>query len=117
VSPRVFVYGTLRKGGPRASFLNGCAFLGRHTLAGYRLLDLGAFPGAVPGDGGVVGELYELRDEAILEFLDAVEGVDDAPPLYRRREVAVDGAPAWMYVYARESLRARPIASGDWLSR
>jgi gamma-glutamylcyclotransferase (GGCT)/AIG2-like uncharacterized protein YtfP len=117
LSERLFVYGTLRRGGPRESFLRGCPFLGRHVVKGFRLLDLGAFPAAVPGPGAVVGELYELRDDAILEFLDAVEGVDDAPPLFRRDRVEVAGAPAWMYVYGRREPLAREIASGDWYAR
>ncbi len=67
--------------------LSGAAFLGSaQTTSEWALLDLGAFPGLVPGAGVVVGELYEV-DEARLAKLDHLEGV---PHFYRRGDVDLD---------------------------
>ena len=114
MTERLFVYGLLRRGQPLAHFLAGARFVGPARLQGYDLLDLGDYPGAVPGAGAIVGELYEL---AGLDPLDEAEGVHEAPPLYRRVRVEALGAPAWLYVYARDPGTAPRIASGDWLRR
>lgn len=102
---RVFVYGTLLTGYANHALvedLTESADAG--TVAGYRLLDLGAFPGARPASGlGVRGEVLTLRNPAeALKRLDHLEGV---PSLYTRERVTValdDGTEvrAWMYVLA-----------------
>ena len=117
MSTRLFVYGTLRRGDVRAPMLATARRLGTFTLAGFDLYDLGAYPGVVKGGGRVVGELVELPDDALLAYLDEVEGIHDEPPLYRRERIEVDDAQAWIYVYARTVDQARRIESGDWLNR
>ena len=52
-----------------------------------------------------------------LDALDAAEGVDRSPPLYRRREVETGGERAWIYVYARPLEGTLKIESGDWTRR
>ena len=81
----LFVYGTLKRGGSRHSLLKGCPFLGRALAKGFALYDLGAYPGMVPGDGVVRGEVYEIP-EGLLRELDWVEG---APFLFRRELIEV----------------------------
>ena len=106
---KVFVYGTLLTGYYNHRLVEE---LVRATDVGvvsdFRLLDLGAFPGARPADGfGIRGEVLTLDDprEAI-QRLDRLEGV---PSLYTREKVRValdDGTftAAYMYVLAvRES--------------
>ena len=45
----------------------------RALAKGFALYDLGAYPGMVPGDGVVHGEVYEIP-EGLLRWLDWVEG-------------------------------------------
>ena len=114
---RVFVYGTLRGGDVRSHHLDGAEYLGTHAVEGYRLFDLGPYPAVVPGEGRVVGEVYELATATHLQLLDEVEGLHQAPPLYRREEIEVAGGTAWIYVYARPlAPGARRIESGDWFA-
>ncbi len=81
----LFVYGTLKRGGGNHRQMEGQTFLApARTVPGFRLYDLGGFPGlfADPADTeGVVGEVWSV-DEDALERLDAFEGV--AEGLYRR---------------------------------
>ena len=114
---RVFVYGTLREGDERAPCLAGARSLGIHSLPGFDLYDFGPYPGAVPGDGTLVGELHELGPDETLLVLDQVEGVHALPPLYRRVPVEVAGKVAWIYLWARGLEGGRRLESGDWRAR
>jgi gamma-glutamylcyclotransferase (GGCT)/AIG2-like uncharacterized protein YtfP len=111
----LFVYGTLKRGGSRHSLLKGCPFLGHALAKGFALYDLGAYPGMVPGDGVVRGEVYEIP-EGLLRELDWVEG---APFLFRRELIEVvleDHTPlrAHTYLYNREVEGAVLVPSGEW---
>ncbi len=117
MSHRVIVYGLLRKGQSMAHLLAGARYLGRVDVEGYDLLNMGPYPAAVPGEGGLVGELYSLSNDPMLELLDEAEGVYAEPPLYYRESVDGKGKPAWIYVYARDPEEAPKIPSGDWLER
>jgi len=114
---RVFVYGTLRRGQGNHVVLDGARFVRTaRTLEGWAMLDLGAFPGVVPGDGAIVGELYEVSQH-VLKRLDRLEG---HPTFYHRERVQLaGGGEALMYVLTHpEDYRNRePIAGGDWCAR
>lgn len=128
----VFVYGTLMPGERNESVARqGGAFTARPaTLRGFRLIHLRpeAYPGILPAgpDDVVRGHAltYAPQDwPRALPFLEALEGVDETPPLYTREQVELsfeDGsaAPAWVYVYARAHRLAQPgvepVPSGDW---
>lgn len=129
----VFVYGTLMPGERNEHVARrGGAFGARPaTLRGYRLIDLRpeAYPGVVPGTQDdtdtVTGHVLTYDPAAwpqALPFLDALEGLNDTPPLYTREAVTVqvDGGdvPAWVYVYARTErlgqYGAVPVPGGDW---
>lgn len=70
----VFVYGTLLKGQRNHEhFLWNCVYLGKATVAGFDMYDIGSFPGIVPGEGTVKGELYEVS-KGTLRDLDYLEG-------------------------------------------
>jgi gamma-glutamylcyclotransferase (GGCT)/AIG2-like uncharacterized protein YtfP len=116
---QIFVYGTLMSGQGRHSHL--MEFLPEAQAAASAtadLLDLGSYPGLIPGAGSVRGELYGFEDvDAVLESLDRIEGYcAGEPSLYQRVVLQVEsgvGAQwAWTYVYAREG--GTPIPSGDW---
>lgn len=121
MSARVFVYGTLQIGGANEVVARRAGLVRAEpaTLRGYRLFDLQpeGYPAVVPGPGVVHGEVLELAGP--LDELDALEGVDECPPLYRRVRCTPEGAgDAWLYVYARPERLARPgatwLPSGRW---
>jgi gamma-glutamylaminecyclotransferase len=108
----IFVYGTLKRGGSNQHYLAGQKFIGvARTAPGFRLFNLGQYPGMVPfadDHDGVSGEVWSVEADC-LEHLDLLEGVKEG--LYRREPVPllppfadrkVDG-----YIYARsvEGLR------------
>ena len=99
--PPLFVYGTLQRGQRNHRLLADQRFVGpAATGPGYRLFDLGAYPGLVrDGRGsGVRGELFEVS-ECCLDELDDFEGV---PDLFTREEVGLAGGGwAWVYLYNR----------------
>ena len=87
---RLFVYGSLKRGGRHHDELAGSVFLGQATtLPGYRLEPLGEYLAlvSVPPEpaAAVPGELYEV-DELKFGALDAFEG--DA---YERGNVRLAG--------------------------
>ena len=125
----LFVYGTLRSasGHPMRHLLARRADLVGPASVPARLLDLGAYPGAVADVDGarVVGELWRLHDaDAALPELDAYEGCgprDDPPHDFRRARVdaRLDDGPvvsSWIYWYDGDLGGAR-VASGDWRPR
>lgn len=102
-SVRVFVYGTLLTGYCNHGLVRDLVeSVDQGTVSGFRLYDVGAFPGARPAERyGVRGELLTLAEpEEALRRLDALEGV---PRLYTRERVTValdsgESVQAWMYV-------------------
>lgn len=110
---RVFVYGTLRRGGAYASWLAGGRYLGRHVTAPvYTMYDFGDYPGVRPnGHSGIVGEVYEI-DGRQLERLDEFE---DYPTLYTREFIPTPFGDAWIYLLNASAGDVPVIAPGDWL--
>jgi len=117
MSERLFIYGLLRAGRQHGHILDGCPRTGPYTLDGFALYNLGRYPGAVHGDGSIVGDLCEIENPALLIRLDEVEGIHVLPPLYTRERVTVAGKSAWIYIYDRPVGDASRIRSGDWLAR
>jgi gamma-glutamylcyclotransferase (GGCT)/AIG2-like uncharacterized protein YtfP len=100
----------------------------RIGAAGFRgrLYRVAAYPGAVASQRAedvVRGELYRLRDPALLPVLDRYEGCDpgNAAAPYARRLAPVtlaDGAAstnAWIYLYTGPIDGLERIVSGDFL--
>jgi gamma-glutamylcyclotransferase (GGCT)/AIG2-like uncharacterized protein YtfP len=114
---RLFVYGTLRPAQPNFVNIKNLVIAHESATTEGELLDLGAFPALVPGDGIVVGDLLTIHSEA-LRITDRIESCElgAGRNLYDRREVAVthaDGSTisAWTYIFARpERLVGRPKA-------
>jgi gamma-glutamylcyclotransferase (GGCT)/AIG2-like uncharacterized protein YtfP len=109
----LFVYGSLKRGQRAHHLLKGLPWLGEAWLAGACLHDLGPFPMAVPGDGRIQGEIYEVSEDD-LEALDRYEG---APRLFERRWLILEGGlEAWVYLGRPRQVRhIAPLASGCWL--
>jgi gamma-glutamylcyclotransferase (GGCT)/AIG2-like uncharacterized protein YtfP len=88
------------------------------------MYDCGRYPGVVPGDGVVRGELYRMRDAGVLTAIDYYEGydpTDESSSLFVRRPVDLiepDGCTAWVYFYRGEGNGQAPnrsrVGSGDW---
>lgn len=129
----LFVYGTLRHGESRASWLDkhdpfeGGKGVVKGSVAG-RLLDLGDYPAYVPTSERtprVQGEVYTFADlEEVFRDIDAVEdfqGYEPPAGEYIRALVKVDldarERIAWTYVYAGDASGHPLIASGDWVDR
>lgn len=87
----LFVYGTLKRGCSNHHHLAGQTFVGAaRTVPGFRLYDLGGYPGIAVAAGdrtGVVGEIWSV-DTTALAQLDAFEGVHEG--LYRRAPIALE---------------------------
>lgn len=112
----VFVYGTLKRGCSNHHFLAEQRFVGEaRTVPGFRLYNLGGYPGMVPhatDRDGVTGEIWEV-DEACLRRLDALEGL--AEGLYRREPIPLlpphAGQGIEGYLYARTIAGRREIGA------
>jgi gamma-glutamylcyclotransferase (GGCT)/AIG2-like uncharacterized protein YtfP len=110
----VAFYGTLRSGcgGEQERALTKSAqALGPCRIQG-KLLNEGAWPGLVKGDGIVKGDLYAMTQREI-EAVDVHEGSDFSRQRVRLLDPAVE---AWVYFYARAD-HGHVIPSGDWKQR
>lgn len=116
---RVFVYGTLKRGGSNHRFLAGQHPVGAaSTTGGYTLYGIGDYPGMVrsadPGQH-VTGEVWEV-DDACLARLDELEGLTEG--LYTREPITLAppfaDQPVQTYLYLR-SIEGRPLIGSTWL--
>jgi gamma-glutamylaminecyclotransferase len=115
----IFVYGTLKRGFNNHHHLSGQVFLGEaQTARGFRLFNLGDYPGMVPDASdwrGVTGEVWSV-DPACLARLDKLEGVSEG--LYRREMIPMlppfSDSVVETYIYAR-SIENRPEVGPGWI--
>ncbi|MBI4815557.1 MAG: gamma-glutamylcyclotransferase [Deltaproteobacteria bacterium] len=112
----LFVYGSLLRGERNHHMLQKAPFAGEgRTVRSFELVDLGPYPALLPGGStSVVGELFAVPDELLLE-LDAFEDERE----YARREIELlDGRRVFAYVYHASALTGSArVRSGDWRSR
>jgi gamma-glutamylcyclotransferase (GGCT)/AIG2-like uncharacterized protein YtfP len=115
----LFVYGTLRTGGPRAALLGDSPR--RPATTRGALYDLPAgYPALTGGDDLVYGEIVGPLDDRRLALVDRYEGVDEG--LYRREvwDVAVDATQVRAWVYVMDDPLAHGgvrVPSGRWTPR
>ncbi len=115
---KLFIYGTLKRGGSNHAYLAGQKFLGpARTAPGYTLYSLGDYPGMVAhatDRDGVQGEVWSV-DAHCLAQLDELEGLVEG--LYRREPVPLQPpfaqAEAQTYLYAR-SLTGQTRLGTNW---
>lgn len=113
---RLFVYGSLKRGCHNHRQMAGQTFIAEaRTLPGFRLFDVGGYPGLVPwaeDRDGVVGEFWEVNEAALVR-LDAFEGLDEG--LYTRAPIPLqapfDGAPVFGYFYPHSVVGRREVGS------
>jgi gamma-glutamylcyclotransferase (GGCT)/AIG2-like uncharacterized protein YtfP len=106
---RIFLYGTLKRGGASHHFLVGQRYVDKaRTAAEYRLYLLDGYPGLVPSprDGrSIEGEIWEV-EPACLARLDEWEGTEIG--LFARAAVRLlppynqTGAEAYLYLKSVE---------------
>jgi len=119
---RIFVYGSLRKGGRP---FDG-EFVGDDRVTG-DLYSLGWYPGARnvralfnPALPAIVGEVYDVSDD-VFKNLDEYEGCSYEPflentGLFHRKQVMTEGERvAWIYIYSGQPDGSNLVKSGDWL--
>lgn len=117
VGDLIFVYGTLRRGLHNHRVMgDDCTFLDYATCPDVRIYDInGYFPGVQYAPGyQVLGELFQIEDESVIERLDRLEG---HPRHYRREIMPTSGGPAWIYIYQFPVRENQAIPSGDWKKR
>lgn len=98
MTERLAVYGTLRRGFDVQAKLgvSGRLRFERPCVIPGRLIDLGDYPGLLPGDGRVPGELFGVLDPAVWPILDEYEGEEYER---RRTDLLEPRVKAWVYVY------------------
>jgi gamma-glutamylcyclotransferase (GGCT)/AIG2-like uncharacterized protein YtfP len=115
----VAVYGTLREGLENHELLAECKRIGLGWLTGFRMHNLGDFPGIASThdeSGRIRVEWYDVSDE-ILAALDQLEGYDPEAPessLYIRKRVFSPYGRGWIYVYNKSLDHAPYMEAGDW---
>ena len=112
---RVFVYGTLRRGGCNHGLVAQERLLGEHvTEPAYTMLDVGPYPGVITrGETAIRGEVYEVTP-LTFQRLDELE---DYPRNYTRQLIDTPWGEAWMYIYRPRGKRLPEVALGDWFQR
>lgn len=115
-------YGTLMRasgGMGRLGIAGQVSFERRCQFAGV-LYDLDQFPGAVPGEKEVHGELFRLHDPQVWTVLDAYEGYEadrEEASLFVRRQVVLQepaDCTAWVYWFNGDPTGHPRVPSGDW---
>jgi len=121
----VFVYGTLREGECRFGIDSLVGVLHKEAeLKNFDMLSInGSFPGLVPGEGTVKGEVHVFKTFAELNRIEGFSEKDLKNSLYLRQTVTISTPEGEMeastYVFnedadtARE--RYRSVETGDWL--
>ena len=114
MSKLIAVYGSLRKGhynyerfGGKKSF----AFRGTFQINGYKLYNLGSYPGIIEAEKGdlVTVDLLECPDNIALQ-IDWMETGSGYSP----ETIMVDGKKSIIYIYDRDISRFELVKSGDW---
>lgn len=118
--PFVFVYGSLRHGCYNHTLLvDKASRIGNiWELEGYSLYSFGSYPAVYPSlnkQDVVVGEVYEITDDKIMDYIDRMEsnaGYD------KKVELVKDGDEVmivYVYVYGSARITKRELVEhGDW---
>jgi gamma-glutamylcyclotransferase (GGCT)/AIG2-like uncharacterized protein YtfP len=116
-------YGLLRPrsyGLDRLGVRRDLAVVGPCVIPG-RLIDLGDFPGLLPGEGEVRGDLVRILSRRAGPKLDAYEDFRPGDPTsaYLRVRVRLvrPAVHAWVYVWNGAQDAGPTVAGGDWLRR
>ena len=107
----VFLYGTILREESNHHLIEDEEFIDVGVIQNFKMVDLGIFPGIIPGDGVVSGEIYLVCDDAI-EMLDLFMAEGE---LFVRKTVKVFTSnleyEAYVYIYNKEV--KNPIYLGE----
>ena len=94
---QVFVYGTLMDSEANHGYLENSQCLGKGTVDGYDMYNVGWYPAIVPGNSLIVGELYEVP----LKDMPAIDSLEGEGSLYVKKceRVTVNGKKTLAFVY------------------
>lgn len=120
-----FVYGTLKKGGCFSHKFDSLRIKCAHAeIDGFDLFDLGSFPGIVPGNGVVNGELHEYIEPKLATMLmDTIEGYNSTSKdgMFVRKRILVKNSitdeivEASVYIFNYELPKLSSIIKcGTW---
>jgi gamma-glutamylcyclotransferase (GGCT)/AIG2-like uncharacterized protein YtfP len=118
---KLFVYGSLKKGGKYHFYLEEATLVAEHAVAKGVLYDSGlGYPAVVlSGTGNITGEIYDIPDE-LWPALDDLEGytggaeTDLFDKLVTTVEVAGEPVEAVIYVAKDKKLLNSIIPGGIW---
>lgn len=119
----LMVYGTLRSGERAHGVLAKATKVKEAVLPGFKMVNLGGFPGIVEdttNKKGVIGEVFEVDEGTITGFIDFYEGFNPDRPAdshYVRKEIPIGGIPTQVYVYNHPTDGYPVIPSGNWKDR
>ncbi|HBJ86427.1 MAG TPA: gamma-glutamylcyclotransferase [Verrucomicrobiales bacterium] len=112
---RVFVYGTLKRGGENHEWIKAQTFVASaRTKPLYRMFDLGGYPGMIRSVNGtaIEGEVWDV-DEAGLARLDVLEDIDGGE--YERVLIELEGEFAAQrvegYLFLRDQEDQRDVGA------
>ena len=89
----LFVYGILKD---ILGNEEGAEYVADHTIEeGYKMYNLGMFPGVIKGEGSVSGKVFRVTDE-LLAQCDRIEGT---PHLYVRDTIETPDGEASIYLF------------------
>lgn len=103
---RVFVYGTLKRGGDNHGWIEKQQFIAEaRAKPVYRMFDLGGYPGMIRAKEGIAieGEVWDV-DDAGLAQLDVLEDIEGGE--YERVLIELDGEFANQHVEGYLYLRS-----------
>lgn len=120
-----FVYGTLKKDGIYAEQFDKYRIsLERATINNMDLYKIGWFPGMIPGNGNVIGELHEYKEPSIVTTLmNRIEGCDGSKQALFRREyrtIITESSKeieANVYLFNLGVKKAELIEDGIWINK
>ena len=80
---------------------------------------MGSYPGLIPGEGIIHGEVYRANDMfQVIQRLDWIEGAGGNNPLFNRviQQVETENGKVWAYTYhyANSVDSFERILSGNW---
>ncbi len=115
---KVFVYGTLMSGEGNHGYLQNSTFLGKTFIEGYDMYDVGWYPAITPGNGRIIGELYQVP----VEDMPSIDSLEGEGHLYLKKcETLTDSEGkttlALVYVYNRDvsGLKKIPVWGDEYV--
>lgn len=112
-------YGTLRQNGSKEKTYNfnrfgGQTYIKTLTIPGFKMINLGYYPGVIEGDGNIVVELHDVTEEAAQKIYFMEKGAG-----YLSKYIEIDGEMAIIYYCTPGRIQQlnkldQEMPGGDW---